>query len=333
LADGELQEGLVTLSTAENGDNPPQLDTIKTTFNYRFAKRSYYKDKRMAAILSYYQQAGLNGYLLFPIGSLRCIQHLQQLSNGQLLLLTTDKGYSTYMQDYMRVPPTLVFHGSFSMMVNFDAIGRYIKSCGGDVYYQSSQQDIVSCAFLLGQHFRQLPETRQALSVYLNDYSPGNLFNVYNNIQHNKARCSLNTYLAHFALTHWDPQLLNQCIDHILQSLSESDVATTRSLLTGLRHLAANFYPIPQADDTLLNIAMILQNVKQYVEALSYYEKALKHSTKKELIYYNMGVCSYLIQQYAQAAELFSQVLHYNPTSIRARGWLVKIRKLLVNKT
>lgn len=53
-----------------------------------------------------------------------------------MLVISTDKGYTDDFEMEGATDPQVVFHGSFSMMVNFHAMGRYFKASGGDYFFQ-----------------------------------------------------------------------------------------------------------------------------------------------------------------------------------------------------
>ncbi len=57
--------------------------------------------------------------------------------------------------------PSISFHGSFSMMVNFDAIGRYFKNSGGDSFLQTSRKGIKTFRLYLQADSRFLKFLKQ----------------------------------------------------------------------------------------------------------------------------------------------------------------------------
>lgn len=329
IKDSQLSEGLVTLSTTEEivqQSQPIGLHNVTTELSYRSINRDYYADPNLNAVLHYYSKHYDNINLLLPIGSLRCIQNLQRLSNDNILLLATDKGYSNYLADYSMEDPAIAWHGSVSFMVNFHAMGQYFKQCGGDVYYQTVQQDIVSCAFVLGQSFKNLTETQLALTSYFDQFGPGNLFNIYRYIETTKQQCDLATLLTHLNTTLWDPQVFDQFLPYILELLDRSNPITIQDLLAVLPKVAANFYYMPAGINTLTNIGFLLQQVGQYSEALKYFQRALSYASKHGGTYYNMGLCYYQQQDYKQALSMFEQAVQWEPDNILVNGWLLKIQ-------
>ena len=63
-----------------------------------------------------------SAFVLFPTAALRLLERMRQLSNGRLLLLSSDKGYSCPDSFRGIGDPHIAIHKSFSVMVNFHAI-------------------------------------------------------------------------------------------------------------------------------------------------------------------------------------------------------------------
>mmetsp|Transcript_32669 Transcript_32669/g.40148 ORF Transcript_32669/g.40148 Transcript_32669/m.40148 type:complete len:521 (-) Transcript_32669:393-1955(-) len=70
--------------------------------------------------------------ILMPIGAIRAIRRLSNMSHQKkLIILSGDKGNDDPEQFRGLVDPHLAVHGSFSVMVNYHAIGAYVTSRGG----------------------------------------------------------------------------------------------------------------------------------------------------------------------------------------------------------
>lgn len=95
-----------------------------------------YPDARWNQVLKQYTEELPDGSFLFPVGAFQAIENLKRLGNGRGLLLCADKGYHTLaaMEGRREVPYT-PHTGSFSFMVNFDAVRRYIEGSGGVAWH------------------------------------------------------------------------------------------------------------------------------------------------------------------------------------------------------
>jgi hypothetical protein len=69
--------------------------------------------------------------LLFPTSALACVEYLRSMAQGRLGLLVADKGYHTEDELDGRPDATISRHGRVSMMVNYHALGEYVRLTGG----------------------------------------------------------------------------------------------------------------------------------------------------------------------------------------------------------
>ena len=145
IHEGKLYELLLTLSTDESNmknNQPINMEQITVDYNVHEIKSAYYGDPHLDSILDEYKKSLRESSFLFPIGSLHAIKYLKKIANNNLLVISTDKGYSTVDALDNLGHPTISFHGSFSMMVNFHAIGEYFKNSGGDSFLQTPRKEI-----------------------------------------------------------------------------------------------------------------------------------------------------------------------------------------------
>ena len=95
-------------------------------------------------ILRWYQhhfgQSSSGASFLFPIGALRALRRLLALSGGRGLVISGDKGNNHAEQFKGLMDPHIAVHGSFSVMVNYHAIGMYFISRGGFALHNPQEE-------------------------------------------------------------------------------------------------------------------------------------------------------------------------------------------------
>ena len=79
-------------------------------------------------ILSQYQNEISDGFIAFPIKALQCIDTLRKMADGKMLLLLSDKGFTSSAehirhQNHNYLETVFASHTTLSLAVNFDAIG------------------------------------------------------------------------------------------------------------------------------------------------------------------------------------------------------------------
>lgn len=156
--------------------DPEIISRMTVNWSYKPIEsvRDHYKEDYLIPIIEQYSRdydyhcsyiqnnATLN--VLLPIGALRCVHTLQEISHNQFLLLTADKAHSH--EDDLKLTkenPHLVTHGSFSFMTNFHAIREYVEHNGGCSYHTPYYSGLQVAAFVMGS--MKLPEFRFSWEV------------------------------------------------------------------------------------------------------------------------------------------------------------------------
>jgi hypothetical protein len=169
IKEGRLEEGRVTLSVEGKVDphslDPSWINRLKASYSYVPLNDSSKSDP----LLQEYRD--LDGSFLFPVGALQSIRYFEKLSLNRLLLIAGDQGVCTPQQIRRWGEPKIALHGTFSISVNYHAIGLYFRSRGG-VGLLTSLPDpaFVVMAGIFGKgHFA---ETRGAFCNHLDAFEP-----------------------------------------------------------------------------------------------------------------------------------------------------------------
>ncbi|NCX94704.1 MAG: hypothetical protein EBX40_08510, partial [Gammaproteobacteria bacterium] len=147
VSNGTLYESLISLETgSENVRNgmPIKLDGVESHFEHRPILEAYYHQPILDGILHRYAQLLINSTFLFPVGAFKSLDCFRALSQGRMLLISTDKGYHSLFELEGRDDPRPVMHGSFSMSVNFHAIGEYFRALKGDFLFHIEGPELVA---------------------------------------------------------------------------------------------------------------------------------------------------------------------------------------------
>ncbi|HZU31815.1 MAG TPA: SAM-dependent methyltransferase, partial [Candidatus Angelobacter sp.] len=183
ITDGQISEALVTTTTneAESSFSPPALASLQLSFRNVPVSSTRYPDKSWNAILEHYRGSLGTATVLFPSAALNLLQQLSKSSNGRMLVLAADKGFTR--EDtlvFSQGPPSLEFHGGnhcFSQKVNLDAMARYFWKSGGEAFLPQKYFSILNiCAFLAHGPGEEFPATRKAYQDALAGFGPDDLF-------------------------------------------------------------------------------------------------------------------------------------------------------------
>ena len=153
VENGELKEGLVSTGS-KRSEEPDPLDPeiIKRLFNkyqYNPVETSYYKEEdgdevHLERILKWYKDCfrdNSNGAsIVFPIGALRALRKLCAFSDNKAIIISGDKGNNNPEQFVGLMDPHIAVHGSFSLMVNYHAVGAWFTSRGGFALHNPQEE-------------------------------------------------------------------------------------------------------------------------------------------------------------------------------------------------
>lgn len=331
----KLHEVLLTLTTEEDNmrdGKPIILDPITIDFNENEIGSSYYSDEVFNKVINEYKDTLTNTNFLFPVSSLRAINKLRGLTGDKLMVISSDKGYSTLESlDYLG-HPTLAFHGSFSMMVNFHAIARYFKLSGGDYFLQTQRKGIKTSVFYTGIQMDELPETRVAIQNYVEGFSPADYFMMHRRMRETYEQCDIDAISAHMALSDWDPYIFNKINSRICSQLEEADGATVDYFVSKMPNIAANFHWMPKVENTFFDIGVFYHTAKRYDLALEYYTKSEPYCIDNKFSYhYNLGICNFHTGNIDASLENFKLAHEIDADSQETKEWISYIEDMKKN--
>jgi tetratricopeptide (TPR) repeat protein len=330
VSHGNLQELLLTMTTDRSnmrGAKPIDWEQVNLDYSPYEVQSDRYDDEHFNAVLNEYKTGLTDSSFLFPLGGLRAMRKLFKLANNKVFLISSDKGYSSLESMEHLDHPRPSFHGSFSMMVNFHAIARYFKHRGGDYILQTPRSGIKTVVCCNGFDLAEMPNTSLAIERSVEGFSPADYFTLHRRISDTYPECDLNTIASHLVLTDWDPHIYNRISNRICAILPESDMTTVEFLAGNMHKLMANFYYMPKADNLAFEIGIFFHTIKNYAQALEYYQLAAPLAGKQFGLTYNIALCKYYVGEQEEALVGFKQALEYDPNSKEAKEWVEFIEK------
>lgn len=330
-----LYESLVSLKTSKGnfkGNKPKDWEKVDVNHSAIEVTNGYYDDEHYNDVLRAYSDALKETHFLFPIATLDALKRLKAISNDTMLVLSSDKAYSTLEEQDELDYPELAFHGSFSVMANFDAIARVFKSSGGDAVLQTPREGITTAVFACGVEFSNFPETSLALEEYIEGFSPGDYFLLHDQVCNEDKDVKLEVYAALLSMSCWDPYVYTLVLDRVVELLDEVDCDTLEYLSHNMHKIAENFYFIPGTDDVLFNVGLFFHEAEKYDEAIPYYKESITVFGEQHVTLYNLAICYYEIGQLKKALSLFKESIKKDPKQKDAKEWVKTIEKELKKK-
>ncbi len=139
----------------------------------RPAPLDYYGEAALDAVLRGYAARLDGATVLFPCAAMRCVTRLAELAGGRLVLLSADRGQSREERIACGEHVALTVHGSFSVDVNYHAIGEIVARRGGQTLRPAHpHHHLCPTAFLLGEHVSGYAETQLAYEEHIERAGP-----------------------------------------------------------------------------------------------------------------------------------------------------------------
>ena len=133
MVDGELRQAFCTVRSKAATDlatTPDVISRLDCCWDYEAVDRDsdFYGDAAMNNVVAGYSaepSLSASSTFVVPIGGMRMMDNIARIApQGRVLHLVGDKGYVHTDEFLEKRDPHIALHGSFSFMVNFDALRR-----------------------------------------------------------------------------------------------------------------------------------------------------------------------------------------------------------------
>lgn len=359
---GVLKEGLVStgskLSEEPDPLHPDIIQRLQNEYRYDTVTRPVYyeeeegDEKHIQRILDWYTHYFHNtgASILMPIGALRALRHLSTFSDGRMLVISGDKGNNNPEQFVGLMDPHIAVHGSFSLMVNYHAIGAWFTSRGGFALHnpqeeaslkvstfvlspEGSLDSHVADADFLGdrltdmdnQRMKKFPFLRQSFVDFVDQFGPNDFFVLQKSLKEDVTAPPLRTVVSLLKLGDWDPDVFFKFRDVILSSAPSCGPKLRNDLCRGIPRVWENYYQLDADKDIAFEIGRFYYGIREYGKALEFYLESTRTIGEHHVTYHNQGLCYYSLGQLEVAKGDFAKAYAMCPEYEKARSWLEKV--------
>lgn len=263
IEDGLLCQNLLTLTSSQ-----PEPDLADPTLWDRLALHyepipladAPYDEPRYNQILGDYEATLPDCSFSFPNVGLDCVRHWAGFGNactersrsGRLLLLTSDRGYSTPDALISQPDPLPNLHGSFSLMVNYHAIGAFISCSSGLTCQVPHYQDNIQVlAYLLEELPQAGLETQLAFAQAVGEGGPDDFQALKMVVETQYGGMSLPQMLSFLRISGWDAGVLRDMDVQLRTAVATADPVWFEDVAQALQAVWQRYLPL-QAEDALL---------------------------------------------------------------------------------
>lgn len=286
IGDETVKECLLTV----RGDDVPSMEL---EWSRRPVDPDRYPDPDLDELLEHYRTVLQHTVVTIPHVGIGCVRRLRALAGDRLLVLAGDKTHSTEESLAFRSEPELSRHGgSFSLMVNFHALGWYAERHGGEVLHGGDRHVAVDVGVLLfGAPPGGYAETRLAYADAVTRFTPEDLSFLSEGVERAAARLSVAELVALLRLSGWDAFTLLGLAPALREQAAEADPAAQDELRTALLQTYERHFFVPGEDDLPFAIGLILFELEDYEAAIEFFEASLEQHGPDEATERNIEIC------------------------------------------
>ncbi len=291
----------VSISSPEDPkdmDETEMIQHMEYAYHNSVPESPIYENALLNEVLEDYRQALAKSYLHFPKNAITCMEFLATLSKAGLAVLTMDKGFHEIHDLQGRKEPELVAHGSFSMWVNYHALGSYCEKQGGKTMFPSYSNFHLEIACLLfmpdGESYVQ---TDAAYERNVNEFGPDDFNSVKHLAYFNVSRLKLKELLAFYRLSAYDAAIFIQMLPRLKQVMQRISFNERRRIAQTLDRVWDMYFNINEDFDLAYEIGGMLYDLAFYAEALPYFDHSNAAFGLKADVFYNRALCHYQLKQ------------------------------------
>lgn len=288
VGDEGLAEVCVRLATGTApGKQPLALD-----WRARPCASDVYGESRYDALLrDYARTLGRGDHALFPIAAMRCFDALHAIAGGEAVFLLADKGQIRMPEAARADPPAPVWHGSFSIDVNFHALGQWATGAGGVALMpERAHASIAVVAYAFGRRC-DWSRLRARYDEAVEAFGPDDFYQLKRAAEPGFGQLTLAQILAQLRLGRWDPVTFSGCYPRLLATLPGASDAQRATLRKGLVTLWAQYLPWGEDEDVAFQAACLLAGMGFYGEAIPLFEASLHWHGENEATRANLAHC------------------------------------------
>jgi hypothetical protein len=260
---GKLSEVRLTLFRMLEGiseDDAVKLAQVKTFDTFKEIGETYYSTPSLNQLLADYRQQLNSAPFLFPLGAFQVIQNLQTLTQDNLILLSSDRGFTDLEYLENRGELTYCQHGgAFSFPVNYHAIEAYFKAQGGKSFSTTSPKFITSINILSAGRSCSWDRLRYAFGHQLarqnQTLNHCYLLELLRDPPELSTQMALDGCKAVMEIFFYEVRTLIACFNRLERIIPELNEHQREQLLKMLAKIEEQTYPVYQEPDPWLALA------------------------------------------------------------------------------
>jgi len=327
VGDGSVHEvGLTMLADTPTLDRHDQNALSRLRYEWEPAEETAPPTESPAidAVLARYAELLDTTMVTIPTAALACLQCLSTAAAAPTLALVGDKGWSHLRDLAGQGPPVATPDaGSFSLMVNFDAVARVVRAGGGTALLPPHRaQNLVVGAFVLGD--LEATETSRRYADALAEGGSDDIYSVRKAVAAG-GTFTLQQALSKLRVDRFDTQVFLELFPTLHERSAEAAGSDKTDLALAVRRVRDAWFPIGEAADVSLCLGVLLSRIGHQREALELFTESSEIRGANAGAHFASALAHQALRELDQALKDVRESLTLDPDSDPARRLAVEL--------
>ena len=336
VREGKVHEVGLTL-TADTAtlepDDPEALSRLRLSWDTAEAPAAPLGEPELDSVLTRYSELLGSTNVILPTAAIACLDRLTAITREPTLVLVADKGWAHLRDLAGQGPPAVVPHGgSFSMMVNFDALARVVRGRGGTVLLPPHQpQQLVVGAFVLGGF--EAPETARRYADILAEGGPDDRRSIHAGTVPTKGQLTLQHALSMLRTDRWDSHTFIELYPALHELAAAAAPRAQADVALAVQRVWEWWFPIGELPDIPLYLGVLLSRMGRHREALPMFAASHELRGATPETHYAAALARHGLRELDEALKEVRAALDLNPVFEPARALAVDLEAELGRDT
>lgn len=264
---------------------------------------------------------------LFPVSAARCIQYFRRVTDRALLVLAADRGSAAALEADGGGDLGFSSHGSFSLRVNFGALGAITRHAGGEVLVADAWAPrLVIAALLFGRSGVAAADTRQAFTRTVITSNPLDFYRLALPLRKGGVDLPLDAMLSAIRLSGHDPRFVADFFDRLMDAVGDSSPEDRAQLAEAARRVWDMYFDIGEDFDLAFHLGALLLEAGYQRAALWFFEESERRHGVDPATSCNRALCHYRLGELPDAIDVVRTALTLDPSCREATSLLAVFR-------
>ena len=331
LDGGSLHETRSSIVCRSDPDVLPAAEVIGHLL-FRFATSELpsnpYAEPYLRRILDWYVDHMRTTHLLVPAAAIRWIESLRSLGDGRLLLLAADKGHHRAECLDAAGPPVVVHHGSFSIDVNFHALGMHCTNGGGTALFPGppAPAGVTIACLAYGTAAEEVGGVSRAYDRLVRDFGPDDCYRVLRAMTEQPGSMDLGDLLALVRLARYDPVHFLLLVPRLRELAPTVGPFDREALVSTIERVSDRHFPLGgDSPDLDFELGALCYLAGDFGSAHRHFAQSVTTGGASTGAFFNMAACLEQMGRPADAFDLLDVLLEHDPANADAQAMLARV--------